>query len=172
MTLTARAWIGVATVLLSAAPVTAQRFQDVTYLDGLKRHETRQAGALVVANGELRFEDKKGQVVFVLPLGAAKAWIGAEKRTTVGSIFRSTALMMVAVPLSVGAIDPMQAWSRDTRPVLVVQLGASSGGSLLRWRGRELGVIAEAINRAANDAALVGELTSTAPKPSRAGQLK
>jgi hypothetical protein len=105
-----------------------------------------------VENGRLRFEDKKGRAVFTLPLAGAKAFVGAEKRTTAASIFRSTALMMVAVPLSVGEIDPMQAWSRDSRPILVVKLG--SGGATLRWRGpaAQLSVLTDAINRAAQAA--------------------
>jgi hypothetical protein len=109
----------------------------------------------VLEGSELRFEDRKGRVVFVLPLAGAQAWIGAEKRTTAGSILRSTALMMVAMPMSVGQIDPMQAWSRDMTPVLVVQLGEAAGSATLRWRGpkEQLRGIAEAINQRAHEGA-------------------
>lgn len=155
MTRTARALAGGLMLLLSAAAsARAERFAGVKYVGGLAQHGRRQVGALVLENGELRFEDKQGRLVFIVPLAEAKAWIGAEQRTTVASIFRSSALMMVAIPLSVGQIDPMQAWSRDGKPVLVVQLGPRSGSATLRWRGPAgLEGIAQAINRAASGAA-------------------
>jgi len=63
----------------------------------------------VLEGSELRFEDRKGRVVFILPLAGAQAWIGAEKRTTVGSILRSSALMMVAIPLDQEQHHPLPA---------------------------------------------------------------
>ena len=156
MTRTAWAFVAGGMLLVgAAAPARAERFAGMTYLGGFPPNTHRQAGALVVEGGELRLEDKKGRVVFVVPLATAQAWVGAEKRTSAGSIFRSAALMMVAIPLSVGEIDPTQAWSRDETPILLVRLGEAAGGAILRWRGSraELSGIAEAINRAAREAA-------------------
>jgi hypothetical protein len=139
-----------ALLLAAGAPAKAESFRNMKYLGGLSQHRAGQVGSLALDGGELRFEDCKGHVVFALTLGDAKASIGAEKRTTVGSIFRSAALMMVAIPLSAGQVDPTQAWSRDTRPILVVQLAQAAGGTVLRWRGpvAQLRRIAEAINQA------------------------
>ena len=66
-----------------------------------------------------------------------------------GSILRSSALMMVAIPLSVGQIDPTQAWSKDKTPVLLVHLGLDTGGTL-RWHGpaAQLRALADAIHQA------------------------
>jgi len=156
MTKRARAFVAGGMLLVgAAAPARAERFTSMKYLGDGSRNQHRQAGALVLEGSELRFDDRKGRVVFVLPLAGAQAWIGAEKRTTLGSILRSSALMMVAIPLSVGQVDPMQAWSRDMTPVLVVQLGEGAGSATLRWRGprEQLQGIAEAINRRAHESA-------------------
>jgi len=156
MTKRARAFVAGGMLLVgAAAPARAERFTSMRYVDGDSRHQHRQVGVLVLEGSQLRFEDRKGRVVFVLPLAGAQPWIGAEKRTTVGSILRSSALMMVAIPLSVGQLDPMQAWSRDMTPVLVVQLEESAGNATLRWRvpKEQLRGIAEAINRRAHESA-------------------
>ena len=158
MTQQARAFLAGGMLLVAAAaPARAERFATMKYLGGHPQNRHQQVGSIVLEGGQLRFEDRKGGVVFVLPLSEAKAWIGAEKRTTLGSIFRSSALMMVAIPLSVGQIDPTQAWSRDSKPILVIQLGGAAGGATLRWRGPtgQLSDIAEAINRAAGDVAVL-----------------
>jgi hypothetical protein len=140
----------------AAAPARAERFEGMKYLGGFSRSPHKQLGALVLEGGELRFEDRKGRIVFVLPLAAAQAWVGAETRTTAASILRSGALMMVAIPLSVGQADPMQAWSRDMTPILVVDVAEGAGSDTLRWRGpsAQLRDIAEAINRAAKETAM------------------
>ena len=139
----------------SAVPARAERFSGMKYLGGFSASPHKEVGALVLEGGELRFEDRKGRIVFVLPLAAAQAWVGGEKRTTVGSVLLSSALMMVAIPLSTGGADPMQAWSRDMTPVLVIRLAKESGSDTLRWRGpkAQLDAIAEAVNRAAKESA-------------------
>ena len=142
-------------LVVAATPARAERFTSMKYLGGLSQDQHRQVGTLVLEGSALRFEDRKGRIVFVLPLAGVQAWVAAEKRTTVGSILRSSALMMVAMPLSVGQVDPMQAWSRDMTPVLVVRLGEGAGSATLRWRGRkeQLRGIADAINRKAHESA-------------------
>jgi hypothetical protein len=155
MTKTAPAFlVGGMLLVGAAAPARAEKFTDVKYLGG-SRDAHKQVGALVLEGSELRFEDRRGRIVFVLPLAAAQAWVGAEKRTTVGSILRSSTLMMVAIPMSVGQVDPLQAWSRDMTPVLEVRLAEGAGSETLRWRGprKQLLAIAEAINRAAQETA-------------------
>jgi hypothetical protein len=158
----------VAGVLLvgAAGPAHAERFGNMKYLGGLPQAWHRTSGALVLESGVLRFEDKNGRVVFALPLATAQAEIGAEKRTTAGSILRSTALVMVAIPLSAGMVDPLAACSRDTTPILVVRLGEAAGGSTLRWRGprTQLRDIADAINRAAREAATAPPADAAGPR--------
>jgi hypothetical protein len=157
MTKRARAFVAGGMLLVgAAAPARAESFASMQYLGDSSRNQHRQVGALVLEGGELRFEDRKGRVVFVRSLAGAQAWVGAEKRTTAGSILRSTALMMAAIPLSSsGQVDPTQAWSRSMTPVLVVQLGEGAGSDTLRWRGpkEQLRGIAEAINRTAQESA-------------------
>ena len=163
MTKGTRAFVAGGMLLVgAAAPARAERFASMQYLGGSSRNQHRQVGVLVLEGGGLRFEDRKGRVVFVLSLARAQAWVGAEKRTTAGSILRSTALMMVAIPLSGGQVDPMQAWSRDMTPVLVVQLGEGAGSATLRWRGpkEHLFGIAEAINRTAHESAALPQADS------------
>lgn len=156
MTRGTRAFVAGGMLLVgAAAPARAERFAGMKYLGGHSPKVHQQSGVLVLEGSELRFEDRQARLVFVLPLAGAQASIGAEKRTTFGSILRSSALMMVAIPLSVGEIDPMQAWSRDMTPVLVVQLGEGAGRATLRWRGprERLRGIAEAINRMGRESA-------------------
>ena len=155
--MTRRAWAFVAGGMLlvgAAAPARAERFTGLKYLGGCSQKH-RQSGALVREGGELRFEDLKGRVVCALPLAGARAWVGGEKRTTFGSILRSTALTMVAIPLSAGQADPTQAWSRDTTPILVVQVGEGASRTTVRWRGprQQLPAIAETVNRGAQESA-------------------
>jgi hypothetical protein len=152
MTKRARAFVAGGMLLVgAAAPARAERFTSLHYLGGCSQSQHRQVGTLVLEGDELRFEARKGRVVFTLPLAGALARVGEEKRTTFGSILRSSTLMMVAIPLSAGMTDPTQAWSRDTTPVLLVQLGEGAGSTTLRWRGprEQLPRIAEAINRMA-----------------------
>lgn len=152
MTRRARAFVaGGALLIGAAAPVSAERFTNVRYVGGGSRDLRRQSGAVVLEGGELRFEDRKGRVAFARPLFGAQARVVGEKRTTLGSILRSSVLMMVAIPLSVGEIDPTQAWSRDTTPVLLVELGEGAGSVTLRWRGpsEQLWGIAATINQMA-----------------------
>jgi hypothetical protein len=139
----------------AAAPARAERFTSMQYLGGCSTKH-RQSGVLVLEGGELRFEDRKGRVVCTLALRGAQARLAEEKRTTFGSILRSTALTMVAIPLSSGQIDPTQAWSRDTTPILVVEAGQGANTTTVRWRGprQQLAGIAEAINRRAQESTL------------------
>ena len=52
-------------------------------------------------------------------------------------------------------VDPTQAWSKDTTPVLVIELRKGEDSTILRWRGpsKQLAGIAEAINRMAQGSA-------------------
>ncbi len=94
-----RAFVAGGMLLVGAVtPARAERFTSMKDLSGCSQDQRRQSGALVLANGELRFEDKKGRAVCVLPLAGARAWIGEEKRRTFGSILRSSAIMMAAIP--------------------------------------------------------------------------
>ena len=157
MTKRARAFVAGGMLLVgAAASARADSFTGLKYLGGCSQTQQRRSGALVLAGSELRFEDQKGRLVCVLPLAGARAWVAWEKRTTFGSILRSTALTMAAIPLSAGQVDPTQAWSRDTTPILIVQVGEGPGGRTVRWRGprEQLGAIADAINRIAEGAAL------------------
>ena len=154
MSTTAVALLVAGTMLGIAAPAQPETFSGMKYLDGLPGQRQSKAGALVLEGGQLRFQDRRGRVVFVLPVAGLTASVGAEKRTTFGSVLRSSALMMVAIPLSVGQVDPSQAWSRDTRSILVIKIDEASGGATVRWRGpaAQLSRIVDAINRAAREA--------------------
>ena len=157
MTKRARAFVAGGMLLVgAAAPARAERFTSMKYLGGCSTKQHRQSGVLVLEGRELRFEDRKGRVVCVLTLRGAQARLAEEKRTTFGSILRSTALTMVAIPLSSGQVDPTQVWSRDTTPILVVEAAEGANTTTVRWRGprQQLAGIAEAINRRAQESTL------------------
>ena len=141
---------GVILLVGAAVPARAERFTDMKYIGGVPGSTRRATGSVVLSGSELRFEDGKGRIVFTLPLAAARAWIGAEKKTTAGSILRSAALLMVAIPLSTGYADPTTVCSRDTVPVLVLQVSAAGQAAAVRWHGprTQLQAVADAINRA------------------------
>lgn len=90
MVRTAAACVAGAMLLGAAVPTRAESFPGMKYLGGLSQNRRSQVGALVLDGGQLRFADRKGRVVFVLPLAGARAFVGAEKRTTLGSTGSAT----------------------------------------------------------------------------------
>ncbi len=155
MTHTGRAVaVGVIMLVGAAGPARAERFTGMKYRGGVPGATHKATGTVVLSGSELHFEDGKGRIVFTLPLATAQAWIGAEKKTTAGSILRSTALLMVTMPLSAYA-DPTTVCTRDTVPVLMLQVGADGQGATVRWRGpkEQLQAVADAINRAVRESA-------------------
>lgn len=104
-------------MLLAAAGVArAERFEGVKYIGGVKGLGSR-TGTLVIEDGRLRFEDKKGREVFSRGLESARAWVGTEKRTHFGKFLRNVALLPATIPVArtTGEIPGSAAAARTAR---------------------------------------------------------
>src|SRR5262245_58438739 len=157
MTHTGRAVVAAVILLAGAAvPARAERFTGLKYMGGAPGATRKATGSVVLEGSELRFEDEKGRTLFTLSLADARGGIGAEKKTTAGSILRSTALLMVAIPLSGGYADPTTVCTRDAVPVLVLHVGEIGSGVAVRWRGprTQLQAVLASVNRAVRESAL------------------
>jgi hypothetical protein len=138
-------------LLTAVTPARAERIAGMDYRGGLPG-VGRASGTLLIEGGELRFEDRKGRLLFVRPLATSEAWIEQETKRSMGCILGSIALVPVLAPLSVGQVNPVGALGscRKPRRVLLIRLG----GATLRWRvpKTQEQAIADAVNRAAREA--------------------
>ena len=148
--------VGGILLLAAALPARAERIAGMEYRGGLPG-VGRASGTLLLEGGELRFEDRKGRILFGHPLATSEAWVETETKRSVGCILGSIALVPVLAPLSVGQVNPVGALGscQKTRSVLLIRLGAAPGGATLHWRvpKKQEQAIADAVNRAARDAA-------------------
>lgn len=140
-------------VLLAAAGAArAERFAGVKYLGGVKGLGQRM-GTLVVENGTMRFEDRKGREVFARSLESASAWLGTEKRTRFGKVLRNIALLPVTMPLTGGNGNPWIGGDRRDSPIAMVKTDADSAPVRLRVPFVQLQQVVDAIGLEAKKAA-------------------
>lgn len=154
-------------LLAGAGAVRAERFAGVKYLGGVKGYGPR-TGTLVIEDGKLRFEDRKGREVFALSLDSATSWVGTEKRTRFGRVFRNVALLPVTIPLTGGNGDPWIGGTRKDSPIVVVKAGSDSATLRLRVPFAQLQQVVDAVGLEAARAAagrVSDDATSGAPGP-------
>ncbi|HEX9187588.1 MAG TPA: hypothetical protein VGB87_10975 [Vicinamibacteria bacterium] len=147
-----RSVLAVVVVMAGATGARAERFAGVKLLGGAPG-VGRRSGVLVVENGEIRLEGRRGQPAFVRPVAEAAASVEVKKGVSGGCILKGIALIPVIAPLSAGMADPWQGCGARRLEVHV-----RSGGDVLRLKvgkGRE-GLVAEAINAAARRSAAAG----------------
>jgi hypothetical protein len=136
-------------MLLAAAGLArAERFEGVKYVGGVKGLGSR-TGTLVIEDGRLRFEDKKGREVFSRGLESATAWVGTEKRTHVGKFLRNVALLPVTIPLTGGNGDPWVGGSRGYSPIVMVKTGPDAVPLRLRMPFARMQEVVDAVGREA-----------------------
>lgn len=131
-------------LLAAAGAAHAERYPGVKYLGGVKGLGPR-VGTLVIENGTLRFEDRKGREVFARSLESASAWLGTEKRTRFGKVLRNIALLPVTIPLTGGMGDPWIGGDRKDSPIAMVKTGADSAPVRLRVPFVQLQQVIDAI---------------------------
>jgi hypothetical protein len=143
-----------AMLLAAAGAARAERFEGVKYLGGAKGFGPR-AGTLVVENGTLRFEDRKGREVFARSLGAATSWVGTEKRARLGRVLGGIALLPVGAFFCGmgGGGNPWIGGTRKDSPIAVVKTGADSPPLRLRVPLAQLQQVVDAIRLEATKAA-------------------
>ena len=136
-------------VLLAAAGAArAERFAGVKYLGGAKGLGTR-TGTLVIEDGELRFEDRRGREVFSRSLDSATAWVGTEKRICFGRVLRNVALLPLTIPLTGGQGNPWIGGDRKTGPIAMVKTGPDSAPLRLRVPLDQLQSVVDTVRREA-----------------------
>jgi hypothetical protein len=137
-------------MLLAAAGVArAERFEGVKYVGGVKGLGSR-TGTLVIEDGRLRFEDKKGREVFSRGLESARAWVGTEKRTHFGKFLRNVALLPVTIPVAANyGGDPWVGGSRKFSPIVMVKTGPDAVPLRLRMPFARMQEVVDAVGREA-----------------------
>lgn len=149
---TAAAVVACGMLLAGAGAARAERFEGVKYLGGVKGLGPRM-GTLVIENGTMRFEDRKGREVFARSLESASAWRGTEKRTRFGKVLRNIALLPVTIPLTGGNGNPWIGGDRKDSPIAMVKTGADSAPVRLRVPFAQLQQVVHAIGLEAKKAA-------------------
>jgi hypothetical protein len=137
-------------LLAAAVAARAERFEGVKYLGGVKGFGPR-AGTLVIENGMLRFEDRKGREVFARSLESASAWVGTEKRASFGRVLGGIALLPVGVFACGlgGGGNPWVGGTRKDSPIAMVKTGTDSAPLRLRVPFVRLRQVVEAVGRQA-----------------------
>jgi hypothetical protein len=144
-----------AILMAAAGSAQALRFDGLKYNGGGVGFGKR-TGSLVVENGELRFEDRKGRPFFRRPVASARAWVGAEKRRSGRCVALNLALIPVLVPLA-GAGGGLPTTGDDClrgHRIVMVRVGEGPEARVFPVRAPEAQVtaIVEAIELAAERA--------------------
>jgi len=135
-------------LLALAGEARAERFAGVKYLGGVKGVGPR-TGTLVIEDGKLRFEDRRGREVFTRSLGSATAWVGTEKRTRLGRVVRNVALLPLTIPLTGGQGNPWIGGDRTDNPIAMVATEADPTPLRLRVPFVELQRVVDTVGREA-----------------------
>jgi hypothetical protein len=159
---TAAAVVACGVLLAAAGAARAERFEGVKYLGGVKGLGPR-TGTLVIEDGTMRFEDRKGREVFARSLESASAGLGTEKRTSFGRVLRNIALLPVTIPLTAGNGNPWIGGDRRDSPIAMVKTGADPAPVRLRVPFVQLQQVVDAIGLEAKKAAATE--TPAAEKP-------
>ena len=135
-------------LLGAAGAARAERFEGVKYLGGVKGLGSR-TGTLVIEDGKLRFEDRRGRVVFSRSLDSATAWMGTEKRVRLGRVLRNVAVLPLTIPLTGGYGDPWLGGDRRYSPIVMVKTGPDAVPLRLRMPFVQMQEVADAVAREA-----------------------